>query len=485
MRVAFFAAIAPCLPPYFGMIIPLPGVTTFFELTCYKVIVILVLLPCLFAHSGEERKFGLPDAMLLLYASLTAAVMASLLNATSGLRFFIDQLLIIVLPFMAIRRSIRTAKDLDLVMQGFVLAAILAASMALSATLKQWDFYRLYEPISVFRIPDIRESLLRIGLTAGTHALGYHLAAGMLMIEALRSRKSFPFRSALVLQPLLLLGIYVTHSRGAMGGLAVGLIIMTVTRNDKKSLRYSLAGVLAIAGAYGSFILLSWDFTDSDPYGTIAYRQDLFETSIRQIWSHPWFGDFSFYNSEEFSHLRQGQGIIDVTNLFLLLPLYYGLPAALLFFTVAAAPLVKLFGQPVGNGHQGVPSGVSAPVTPSTRVGQWNKVPAFALREFTMGGVSAMSLQLSGRVQQNLQPPLASPERAASGRAVPPLVRATRNPGTDRGGNRKVQAALAGSVAGWLFLVTTTSDLGLTMHVGIVLVAIAAAATARDFDWSL
>ena len=46
-----------------------------------------------------------------------------------------------------------------------------------------------------------------------------------------------------------------------------------------------------------------------------------------------------------------------------------------------------------------------------------------------------------------------------------------------------MQAALAGMLAGWLFLVATTSDTGLTMHLGIVLAAVAAAAAKRDFAW--
>jgi O-antigen ligase len=120
------------------------------------------------------------------------------------------------------------------------------------------------------------------------------------------------------------------------------------------------------------------------------------------------FGGYMFYRNKSFEVLIQGQGIIDITNLYLQVALHYGLIGLGLFFTILLAPLSVLTGRALRRAE---------------------RAPA--------------------REVKNTEEDAASPEwRGAAGVVV-------------------------GILAGWLFLVATTSDVGLTVHIGVVLAAMA------------
>ena len=485
-RVAFFLAVAPSLPVTLIGNLSLPGITTLFGATHYKLAVMALLLPCLFDRNSAQQKFTLADGMLIAYAALTALVFSTFETGTLALRFFVDQLLVIAVPFLAIRRSIRTSKDLELVMSGFVMASVILACGTLFATLKQWDFYRLYEPLGAGNISEFRGGFLRIFMTANAHSLGYHLAAAILMIEALRLRAPFQFNRMIILYPLFLAGIFFTHSRGAVGGLALGLVIMVMVRIPNNALRkLSFAG-LFIGGAAAAFQFIQGDVGAIDEYGTFEYRRDLLTTSIDYILAHPYFGDFTFWGQPEFAHLVQGQGIIDITNLYLLILLYYGVPIGVLLFAAIAIPFVSLVRRPASfsGGRAAMPVRETSQRAP--RLEPRTTAPHALGRAFAAAQPANMPRSANEPLFQR------AIARAPNNlRSVDFTVSSSPMNGradNDMSGQEELRyriaarGVLAGCIAGWLFLVVTTSDVGLTMHLGIVLAAIGAAVSRRDFQ---
>ena len=527
-RAALFVMVAPCLPVYVVAPLPFPGINFLVDLTHYKLAVIALLVPGLLNNTGARQPFAVSEAALIAYAMLTASIVGAALNATSGLRFFVDQVLVLVLPFVVIRRSIRTAEDLDLFMRAFVMAAVVLASVALVASIKRWDFYRLYEPHSLLSLSEFRDGLLRIAATANYHSLGYHLAAAILMIEYLKWRPAFGFRMPGVLSAMLLAGLYVTQSRGAMAGLGLGLIVMFLIRVRDRRAQVVLCLLAAGGAATGIHYLLTADFTQNDPYGTFAYRQDLLVTALLYIQDNP-LGNYNYLDSIEFEHLRQGQNIIDITNLYLQIPLSYGIPALLLLIGAVAMPLVGLArqesltgpdamppdSQPAGHdstqpadgsasgGDRSLDAGDALPsdgpkagksssqpadspararsneLWSSTHVGLHHGIPTVA---FVIGAVLSLALlvfeplydavfrRLSGRglsiaAPKNVSGPMAQLMKDARQRLF-------------------ARAALAGAIVGWLCLVATTSDVGLTMHLGMTLAALGHAAARRDLPLS-
>jgi hypothetical protein len=155
-----------------------------------------------------------------------------------------------------------------------------------------------------------------------------------------------------------------------------------------------------LAGVGLGVWLVTADFGFLGATDTFSYRQQLLITVLAYIWDHPLYGDLFHGSNERFAHLIQGQGIVDITNLFLLLPLQYGVVGAGFYF---AAFLIPVF------------------------------------------GLARLRLVARGR--------------GASNAPADDLVRLRA-------------AVLAGSV-GWLALVATTSNVGLTTHLGVVLAVFA------------
>ena len=420
-RVAFFLVVAPCLPVGFFSLLSLPGIPFLTALTFYKIAVVVVLFPIVLRRETRAR-LSLNEVLLTSYAVATALAVAYNQTATNGLRFFTDQFIVLVLPYLAVRRASRNLDELNEVLNGFVVAAYILAGMAVMSALLKWDFYRFYEPSTIFAVPEYRFSFLRVAVTANYHSLGYYLAAAILIAEYLRRQSALQLRWPVFVYPPLLIGLLFTNSRGAMGGLVVALGAAWLFQIASIQRRIFVA-VVAIAALYvGPDYFMSNDVASYDPYGTFKYRQDLIDTSIRFIIDRPWFGDFNFSSSPEFAPLLQGQGIVDITNLYLLLAIYYGLPTAALFFCAIGLALFRALFSKTLNVVDEKKGSPDLGVMPS-------------------------------RIQYS-QP-----------------VVTTAAPTTFANSMVLVRAVLAGCLVGWLFLIVTTSDVGLTMHLGLVLAA--------------
>lgn len=431
-RLAFYVVAIPTVPVYVTAQIGFPGLNYLIELTPTKIAVIAILIPLFFLPRSPRDvtpPISVSEICLLCYAVLTGGVIAYVATSTTGLRFFIDQVLTLALPYIAFRRYIRNQIDLDACLKAFVIVSLILAAVTLAATSRQWDFYRFYEPPSVFSIPDRRTGFIRIAATANGHSLGYHLAAALLVLEYLKLRLGIRFVHLMLLRLILVGGIVFTDSRGAMLGVAAGWMLMHAMRSQYMVV-WAIVG--SVGAAAGGVWLLFADMSGLDPHGTFAYRQDLFLTSVQHILSNFVFGDYLFRSSGKFDHLIHGQGIVDVTNLYIQIALYYGVPALILYLAVPFAAIFSTF--------------KSAPR-------QAVETP----RQIVSSGCIGFRRLLADRDAAHTEQPDPSVSAATQ------LVAA--------------RTALAGAVAGWLILVATTSDVGLTLHVGLLLSAMCSAAS--------
>jgi len=471
-RAAFFLVVAPCLPIYLQAPLPFPGINFLINLTHYKVAAIALLLPLLVVKNKKDPAFAfsIADASLLGYIVYTAFIVGDTLNATSGLRFLIDQTLILAFPYFALRFAIANLEDFDKCLRGFLIASILLAGITLVATAKQWDFYRLYELESIMKVPDFRDGLIRIGATANTHSLGYHLALCLLFLEYLKRRMHFGFIHLLGLRAVFLASIFVTGSRGAMVGLALAFSTYVICTIRSRAQRWTLYAIMIAGLVAGVTWLLVGDFSQIDPHGTFAYRQKLVTTSIDYILENPFFGDYNYLTSGKFDNLVQGQGIIDVTNLYLQVGLHYGLIGLVLFFSVI---LFSWFGLRKRSGVQNVP----IPAVADTNL---SRLSAFVIILIVVPILIIVSMVIIGFSNPHLpndlffsfigllllalivfltafsMPKVKTPPASSSGQYLD-IIHA--------------RCVLAGGTVGWLCLVATTSDVGMTVHLGIMLAA--------------
>lgn len=400
-RIGFFLVAAPSLPAYLQAPLPFPGINWLVLLTYYKVVVFVVLTPVLFRLPPRDNgrgAFSLADASLVVYIVLSTLIVALSMGLTAGPRFLIDQLLLLGIPYLALSRGIRSRDDLDFCFRAILLASLILASIAVVATLKQWDFYRLKEPPSVFLIPDIRSGLIRIAATANTHSLGYHLAIGILFLQYLKKPLRLGFVKLWLFRALLLAGLLSTDSRGSVIGLTVAFFVYGIVMVKKAGLRWAMliSLALAILGA-GLWLMMTDDASSIDAYNSVGYRQLLFQVSIAHILEHPIFGDLGFMRDAKFAVLLQGQGIIDITSLYLQIGLSFGLVGLVLFFGLFALTMRDLM--------------------------------RCAMRPAAAGSESGDDI-------------------------------------------RRMSALILAALVGWLILIATTSDVALTLHLGLLLIAL-------------
>lgn len=403
-RAAFFLVAVPVVPVFVSAPLPFPGVNYLIDLTHYKMAALMLLPLALLIGGGGERRgraFGATDAALLLYVIYTAAIVGSATNTTSGVRFFIDHVLIFLLPYVAFHVLLREQKDVDAIFKAFLVASVLLAAVALVSFAKRWDIYGILNPNP---FTEYRDGRPRVDATMNTHSLGFHLAAGILVLEYLKHRISIGWLWLNGLRVFLLAGMVPTDSRGAFAGLlvALGSYVLLMRKSTAVKVAMILAGIMGLIGVV--IWLAEGNVAEVDAHGTFAYRQALLWTSLEYIGRYPLFGDLNFRESGAFDHLVTGLGIVDITNLYLLVALNYGLVGFALLFFVFVGPLLRLAPRLVAT----APTAANTPAEREAGYATWHRA-------------SAVSVSV---------------------------------------------------LVGWLFLVATTSDVGLTMHIGIVFAAI-------------
>lgn len=405
-RTCFFFVAAPCLPAYLQVYLPFPGINWLILLTYYKIVVFFVLAPIMFRSRPQQDRqasFSIADTCVVIYIILTIVLVTVSMGFTAGPRFFIDQLLVLAIPYFVLSRVIRSEADLEACFRAILLVSLILAGIAIIATLKQWDFYRLKEPPSVFSIPDVRSGLIRISATANTHSLGYHLAIGFLCLEYLKTVLALGTVRLWLFRGMLLVGLFTTNSRGAALALAVALAVyfIVILRNPVfRRGMLVLFGFAVIVG--GVWLVTTKDASGVDAYNSVGYRQLLLQISVQHILEHPVFGDLHFLLDPKFRVLLQGQGIIDITNLYLQIGLYFGFVGLTLFLAIFVPTLWDL------------------------------------MRVIGRLGASRCD---------------------------------------DRGQVRKMGAIILSATVGWFVLVVTTSDVALTLHLGLILIALGRAIT--------
>lgn len=406
-RAAFFLIAIPAVPVFIAAPLPFPGINYLTDVTHYKLTCLIVLLPVFLAGRDEKQVSMLngAGAAVLIYSLYATVLVMTSYGITLGLRFMLDQILHVIIPFFAILTVMRKPDDIGVVFQAFLIASLMLTMVALVSTFVRWDIYASASSL----IREIRDGTLRINATAGTHSLAFHLAAGVMVLEYLRYRYVIGWVWTNLLRAVLVIGMLTADSRGALGGLIVAYGVYTVFMLRSKALRGLLITGFLVAAIGGIVWLTQGEVDTYDEFGTFSYRQELLRTSIDYIAKYPFFGDRLFIQSGSFDHLIQGQGIIDITNLYLQVALTFGLVGLFLFLCVFLFPALA----------------------------------------------TGRALLKVDRAQVAGKPYSAStPEAELWFRA---------------------SAVTVSICSGWLFLVATTSNVGLTPHLGIVFAALCCA----------
>lgn len=318
--------------------VPIPGfagIRYFISIDYVRILILMLLIPvCLAARKVAVRsksKGFLTDNILILYILLNLVLQARY-DSVSGLtRSAVDWIIDVVLPYYAISRSVKSVKDFHDIFMSFAIAAMLASIVAIFEFSRSWLLYAsagnalgvVYDP---GYLP--RADYLRALATSGQPiVLGCVIVVAMGFYAALH--KSVPNRKKYLLGFFLLAGgLLVTLSKGPwLGGAVLGLVLLltgasVLVRSVKIAGAGILLGALLVSTDFGRKIISFLPFVGTVDEDNFTYRQRLFDISSQIILENPLFGSTDYLLHME--EMRQGQGIIDLVNTYLIVGLNTG-----------------------------------------------------------------------------------------------------------------------------------------------------------------
>jgi hypothetical protein len=269
---------------------------------------------------------------------------ASVVNLTSMMRGVFDSVVDVWLPYFVASRALRELRAWREVCAAFALAAAVMAVMAPFEVARGWLLYTglreaLGIPASGMGVYLLRgeEGLLRAnGAVNNSIVLGYVMMVALLLFAHIAPLLK-PRAHAVLAVCTLLAGLVAALSRGPWVGAAAGVLVALsfgagAGRRVAWLVGATLMAVLAIAMLPGGQAIVDHlPFIGSVDEGSVTYRQRRFEVSMGVFWQNPIFGSFSYMLDPSMEEMRQGQGIIDMVNTYLVVALPYGAVGLSLF----------------------------------------------------------------------------------------------------------------------------------------------------------
>jgi O-antigen ligase len=345
-RAGYYLAALFATPINMRTEVPFPGINYLINLDFAKIAALLLLVPAIVSARRPVASRRAPAAGFFVFAfvALVSIQLFRTENITNGLRGSIDYFLLFAVPYMAIIRLAPGIERFDKVFSAFLTLGLVTASVAIVSEAIGWNFYNyLIERHGTGLFADSRGGILRVNVTTIPMLVGFSSALGLIGVGYFRGEKKLGVMSAWVYRGMLLAAALFTYSRGAWLAAGVGFATFYLFTRFPRGLRPLAigAGAFLVAPAAAFYVLRS-DLNRFDPYGTFEYRRELFEASLVQVRQHPLFGDPNFLTSGEFSHLVQGQGIVDIVNYYLQITLEHGLVGLALYFAAFLSVVIGL-----------------------------------------------------------------------------------------------------------------------------------------------
>jgi O-antigen ligase len=363
---AFYLMFLLVMPPIQREIGGIGPFSKLFDINNTRLMALVILAPLAMRMFTAPKPKGPPvslaprliDVAAILMASYLVLIYAPQESVTALMRNAVHQSLDFLLPYFVISRFCTSRER---VMD--CLGALLAGSLIICflAVFEHFKGWLLFTTISVtWGVPDplslylMRDSALRASASSG-HALvlGHLLVVCVGLMGFFRTQFTSKLKLALV-WAVLLLGLYSTVSRGPWVAAAVVMILAGLF--TQKVLKFYAVLAVTASVIAGGLLMSPWadklinflPFIGKVDQGNVEYRQQLLDAAFMMVRQNPVFGNVRVL--EQLEHLRQGQGIIDMVNVYAEVAMTYGLVGLFLFcvflfgstlYAVAAALKVR------------------------------------------------------------------------------------------------------------------------------------------------
>ena len=357
-RLPAYALLA-CVSPQFSMELENIGpIQDLLRLDIYRVLAIFILLPeAVRLISRREREprpswLVVTDFAMFGYFAYWTLYLFGHRNATTLVREGAGIFLDYVLPYYVVSRACIAHELRQRVMSMMLFGAVYEAMVGLVEGVSRHFLYAQLQYLYGERW-SMLEGLTRGWLVRAQAGFGGPLVLAVLLL--------FGFGIWLALKPaaksrpyalvgfILLAGLAATLSRGPILAFLVMAGFLAATRFIAAPRLLLASGALAVVVAatwsmgLGEFVvglINSVSGGDKTADFNVAYREELLRTSIALIKQSPWFGVPNYI--QEMESLRQGEGIIDLVNTYLVVTLNVGLVGLAMFVLPFLVTLWKL-----------------------------------------------------------------------------------------------------------------------------------------------
>jgi O-antigen ligase len=346
ISVAFFIIIVSAVPDWVEHFMSAPGVNYLLLLSFDKIAALAILAPLIGAvYKSSRVPWNTTDSLVVAFVFLTVVLTFREGQLTTVMRFLVDSMILIVIPYFVISRSILSMKDMRYCSLAFLILAILLSAVLIVSQIIQIDIYEAFNTRGLYLgIREYRGGFLRLSGPSSGVVIGFLMLAGLLSLDILKKyRLIHPF-IFWMLAGSFGLSLLFGGSRGGLMGFILGVGIYAYF--------IKLAGFWRITGLFVLVLLAileySFDITSflvyEDEYGTFDYRSALYQASWVYLQQYPLFGSHFYLTSGHFDHLITGLGIIDIVSAYLQVGLQYGYVGLLLFVSMYLSvifPLLK------------------------------------------------------------------------------------------------------------------------------------------------
>lgn len=277
--------------------------------------------------------YGVMNAFHYLQPEMTPGVLypITLLSSIRRALFFF---VITYIPYYVTSRSINNRRALLDSIGAYCTSCGLLAAVAIFESIRSWLLYSEM-PTRLGDDSGIAEYLIRDNSLRAMASSGHPLTLATLLAIAiplwlcLRPHVAAK-RVSLAFTVLLVGGLIVTYSRGPWIGAAVSGLLFLLLRPRRSSNTFKTVVGFALAVTVLSFTPLGDKVMSLMPFlggkadiGSMIYRERLFDRAVSIIAQHPFLGDTT--SLLRMQDLRQGEGIIDLVNFYVEVPLNDGL----------------------------------------------------------------------------------------------------------------------------------------------------------------
>jgi hypothetical protein len=342
--LSLFVFIVFAVPPVALEIPGFLGINQLFSLSYPRVLSLVVLLPAWWALSKDPsmRAWGRHpcDILVFGYAALHLILLLQSVSITATGRAGLHLTLDILLPYCVASRSLRSLNDWRDLVASFVVGVLVLVPLAAFEFVKEW---LLYSALPVYWdvhswVPGylMRGDVLRARVSAG-----HSIIFGFMMVIVLALS---PYLGAMMnrygrwgLGVLLTIGLLAPFSRGPWVGAVVVLALLLVSTPIPRRSLIRLVIAAGFAMVCISVTPVADDIVGLIPFvgtvdsGSVDYRARLFDAAWIVIQMNPWFGSTTYMSTPEMLSMVQGEGIIDLVNVYLNVALDHGFVGLALF----------------------------------------------------------------------------------------------------------------------------------------------------------